>query len=908
MKLPVYFPCLLDTKVLAHPVRRTCAGNHVESSNVSTKETISLDTDDEDGKCNISSAGGDLYRLHSILLHTGTANGGHYKAYVLDSLSGHWLECNDASVSEMTSTEEASLFLQKESISSSMLGSFGTKNIEGDSFNESHDDGVVGDSNIRGVRNRDTGALTHGEDGIAPSSAAPTAESLKSDRECIGDRGRPKKIAFLSDEVLRENAYMLLYQKISKDCMKEISKTLQNNEELKYSSCGERKEAIVLSEACLAAIPMPFQIDIISKNKELTELRSLYEMQKKILHVKIFYNFTTVEAVKMLHFTEHKGGTNLSTVSTSITTERVLIDEVKLKNRNMKKKNQLENVTLAVLMTDTMDNLLTQVCLLLEIFTTPTILSSPLSTSSLSNLNYGTTQEVRQSYDKCRANQILPHGSDSIKREGNIIEVEEEGVEAGPMGIASTDVKEGLSIYSGKYLHRLRAYDPVTGQDGETFGSRGAESLEKLGFRVCPPNRSAAQACVTLKLESRREDHLPFCEMSKNDLCVDVIVWSTEVSAAYTICYESTSSHPHFGRNQATSSNHSTWNNRTVSLSDENIIIDANDDVEYGTNASEGEDFTAINSDQTSESHASDILYKSEAVLIAAAHTVLVPGELDATLGGLRSTVAKLLNISVSDLILIFNNGRSLCELENGRDGQTLGRAFGIKKGDTVFAEIKIKPSITDANTMCHSGDDILSSDFTHAPFTDEYVSQALSYLRNLSTSITIKFNDPRIYATKAASDSNFNSDGTVMSGHLNLVKTEDSIPNDYLTLKTSSDTLLKDVKILIASVLGISVPKTSQAQNGERQEVEKREVDEEGTNDFYMAKSSSAFASQYNDFSRSLSDLGLFDQSVIYLQVGCRFSPCFVLVYSEVYFLYTFVYKLCNCTPVIGIGVIQRI
>ena len=859
MKLPVYFPCLLDTKVLAHPVRRTCAGSHVESSNVSAKETISLDTDNEDGKCNISSAVGDLYRLHSILLHTGTANGGHYKAYVLDSLSGHWLECNDASVSEMTSIEEASLFLQKESISSFMLGSFGTKNIQVDPFNKSHDDGVVGEINIRDVRNRDTGELTHGEDGIAPSSAAPAAESLKSDREFIGDRGRPKKIALLSDEVLRENAYMLLYQKISKDCMEEISKTVQNNEEIKYSSCGERKEAMILSEACLAAIPMPLQIDISSKNEVLIELRSLYEMQKKILNVKVFYNFTAVEAVKRLHLTEHTGGTGLSTVCSSITTERDLTRELKLKNRNVKKRNQLENVTLAVLMTDTMDSLLTQVCLLLDIFTTPTILSSPLSTFPLSNLIHGTTQEVRQSYDKCRANQILPHGSDSIKTEGNMIDVEEEGVEAVPTGIASTDAKEGISIYSGKYLHRLRVYDPVTGQDGETFGSRGAESLEKLGFRVCHPNRSAAQACVTLKLESRREDHLPFGEMSKNDLSVDVIVWSTEVSAAYTIYYESNSSHPHFGRNQAISRNHSTWNNRTGSLSDDNIIIDANDDVEYGTNASEGEDFTAINSDQTSESHASDILHKSEAVLTAAAHTVLVPGELDATLGGLRSTVAKLLNISVSDLILIFNNGRSICELENGRDGQTLGRAFGIKKGDTVFAEIKIKPSITDESA-------ILSSDFTHAPFSNEYVSQALSYLRNLSTSITIKFNDPRIHATKAASDSNFILDGTVMSGHLNLVETEDSMPNAYLTLKTSSDTLLKDVKIMIASVLEMSVPRTS--QNGERQEVEKREVDEEGTIDFYMAKSSSAFASQYNDFSRSLSDLGLFDQSVIYLQV----------------------------------------
>ena len=43
-----------------------------------------------------------MYRLHTILLHLGTANGGHYKAYVRDCVhESQWLECNDSSVTEL---------------------------------------------------------------------------------------------------------------------------------------------------------------------------------------------------------------------------------------------------------------------------------------------------------------------------------------------------------------------------------------------------------------------------------------------------------------------------------------------------------------------------------------------------------------------------------------------------------------------------------------------------------------------------------------------------------------------------------------------------------------------------------------------------------------------------------------
>jgi hypothetical protein len=50
------------------------------------------------------------YRLHSVLLHTGTANGGHYRAYVRDAHTSAWLDCNDAIVYELKENEVANLF------------------------------------------------------------------------------------------------------------------------------------------------------------------------------------------------------------------------------------------------------------------------------------------------------------------------------------------------------------------------------------------------------------------------------------------------------------------------------------------------------------------------------------------------------------------------------------------------------------------------------------------------------------------------------------------------------------------------------------------------------------------------------------------------------------------------------
>lgn len=46
------------------------------------------------------------------MVHLGTANGGHYKVFVKECVSGHWLGCNDSSVPQLSLKEVDSLFLQ----------------------------------------------------------------------------------------------------------------------------------------------------------------------------------------------------------------------------------------------------------------------------------------------------------------------------------------------------------------------------------------------------------------------------------------------------------------------------------------------------------------------------------------------------------------------------------------------------------------------------------------------------------------------------------------------------------------------------------------------------------------------------------------------------------------------------
>jgi hypothetical protein len=72
------------------------------------------------------SQGGGEYRLQSVLVHTGTAHGGHYRAYVRDSATGSWLDCNDAVVCELKESEIQALFWRDGSRPTSASGQSGS--------------------------------------------------------------------------------------------------------------------------------------------------------------------------------------------------------------------------------------------------------------------------------------------------------------------------------------------------------------------------------------------------------------------------------------------------------------------------------------------------------------------------------------------------------------------------------------------------------------------------------------------------------------------------------------------------------------------------------------------------------------------------------------------------------------
>lgn len=806
--------------MLTCPVRRQCAGNTAESSNLPCTHIIKSSAD-EDSEGDKSSEMSDLYRLHSILLHTGTANGGHYKAYVIDSPSGRWLECNDASVSELTSKEEASLFLQKESMSSPESNSSSSHSV--DQFNGGQSDGAGAENDMSHARNKNNVVSGCDVNEIYPSVNKSAEVSLAPDGDLSGGRIRPRRFTTLSNDVLRENAYMLLYQKISEDCMKEVSRSVQGSKEIEMTSCGERKEAAILKETCLAAIPLQLKFEIISKNEKLDELRYLYEVHKKVLTVKVMYNYFFVEAIKKLFLNDCSGSIDYSSLNCIDTIDNKLHEEGDVRNRNgnKKKKSQLQNVTLSVLNTDTMDDLLIQICVLLGIPSTP-----PLDS------NHGNNQDENESKGRFKNEGILENALGQTKVVGNKLENAEDEIKRELTDRISIVTKERHTRHSGKYLHRLRVFDPVTGRDGETFGSRSKESLEKLGFRVSPSMGSAAQSWVTLRLESRREEDEPFVEISDKDMCLDVIIWSKEVSEAYAVCYNANSRH--FSISNSNSGGQSDSNNvKALGLySDVDTGIDCNVDISPRMEDM-GKDFDEKDGFQTKTS-----LHFHEEVLTAATHNILVPGELSATVGALRASIAALLNVLESDLILILNNGRSISELDIDKDHQTLGRTFGIKSGDTVFAEIKMESMVINESCPDSSGKDVLSP-CVSASGSVNYVSQALTTFIRLSTTITIIFNDPRLPS--------------------NIMDMSDSTFSDYLKLKTSSYTLLKDLKFLIADELGIHLHKDVENKNGKGE----GEVD-----DFYMAKSSSAFAPQYKDYMKSLSDVGLCDQSVVFLKV----------------------------------------
>ena len=103
------------------------------------------------------------YELQGVLLHTGTANGGHYKSLNRDG--DVWVECNDASVKELSRREAASLFLAP--------------------------------------------PLEEGPNG--PEAAAIEGRTSSSS----GDGPAERRFVTLRDDMVKESVYMLLYKRIA---------------------------------------------------------------------------------------------------------------------------------------------------------------------------------------------------------------------------------------------------------------------------------------------------------------------------------------------------------------------------------------------------------------------------------------------------------------------------------------------------------------------------------------------------------------------------------------------------------------------------------------------------------------------------------------------------------------------
>jgi hypothetical protein len=177
--------------------------------------------------------------------------------------------------------------------------------------------------------------------------------------------------------------------------------------------------------------------------------------------------------------------------------------------------------------------------------------------------------------------------------------------------------------------------------------------------------------------------------------------------------------------------------------------------------------------------------------------SVIVPGEDLATVAGLRAEAINSTGFDsskFSQVVMILNNERSLLELSD--DSKLLKRDHGICSGDEIVI------------------------DFKPVGAADPYTSAALTALREKRKTVHLFFNHPQEQAMQ---------DGNPTATYNN-------------SLEVSLDNSLSDIKVRIASQLGISV------------------------DDFHFRRN--AMAPQLRDEHKSLADLSFVDQSVLHLQV----------------------------------------
>ena len=111
----VTFPLILDMN-LFHNYENNLTPEYFDQ-----KSEGKIDFNQESIKNEIQSCmknGPDVYELSSIVIHSGTANGGHYYAYIKSFENDTWYDFNDSDVSEISEREIEKVFGAKSSLSS----------------------------------------------------------------------------------------------------------------------------------------------------------------------------------------------------------------------------------------------------------------------------------------------------------------------------------------------------------------------------------------------------------------------------------------------------------------------------------------------------------------------------------------------------------------------------------------------------------------------------------------------------------------------------------------------------------------------------------------------------------------------------------------------------------------------
>ena len=186
-------------------------------------------------------ADGHVYELYSVCIHTGSALGGHYYAYIKDLGTGDWLQFNDAKVSKLTPKE---LF--------QVVGRVNTDDEEGNVDNDetaANADATTGNA----CEATKEGEAMNTAAAMTAAAASTAGSSSATEEKTEGKEG--KKLAKSSC-----NAYMLMYRRVD--------------------------AAANVNEVDKLTIPEAIQEEIREDNATFGVQRAEWQRQKDILRVR----------------------------------------------------------------------------------------------------------------------------------------------------------------------------------------------------------------------------------------------------------------------------------------------------------------------------------------------------------------------------------------------------------------------------------------------------------------------------------------------------------------------------------------------------------------------------------------------------------------------------------------------